>query len=198
MAYLPVAQDTPWQKSDEIDLSRSAVLVVDVLGGSNEVLPVLADMVANSVAIVEAARAAGVPVIFADDAHVPGLDRELELWGDHGIAGTEDAKPAAAFEVGEGDYVIPKRRYDAFFQTDLDLTLRELGVDTLIVVGADTNICVLQTLAGAYFRAYKTIVAADATAPFLIGTQEYGLEYFSRCYDSRVVDTARVLSYLAA
>lgn len=198
MAYLPVAQDTPWQKSDEIDLSRSAVLVVDVLGGSNEVLPVLADMVANSVAIVEAARAAGVPVIFADDAHVPGLDRELELWGDHGIAGTEDAKPAAAFEVGEGDYVIPKRRYDAFFQTDLDLTLRELGVDTLIVVGADTNICVFQTLAGAYFRAYKTIVAADATATFLIGTQEYGLEYFSRCYDSRVVDTARVLSYLAA
>ena len=198
MAYLPVAQDTPWQKSDEIDLSRSAVLVVDVLGGSNEVLPVLADMVANSVAIVEAARAAGVPVIFADDAHVPGLDRELELWGDHGIAGTEDAKPAAAFEVGEGDYVIPKRRYDAFSQTDLDLTLRELGVDTLIVVGADTNICVLQTLAGAYFRAYKTIVAADATATFLIGTQEYGLEYFSRCYDSRVVDTARVLSYLAA
>lgn len=198
MAYLPVAQDTPWQKSDEIDLSRSAVLVVDVLGGSNEVLPVLADMVANSVAIVKAARAGGVPVIFADDAHVPGLDRELELWGDHGIAGTEDAKPAAAFEVGEGDYVIPKRRYDAFFQTDLDLTLRELGVDTLIVVGADTNICVLQTLAGAYFRAYKTIVAADATATFLIGTQEYGLEYFSRCYDSRVVDTARVLSYLAA
>ena len=198
MAYLPVAQDTPWQKSDEIDLSRSAVLVVDVLGGSNEVLPVLADMVANSVAIVKAARAAGVPVIFADDAHVPGLDRQLELWGDHGIAGTEDAKPAAAFEVGEGDYVIPKRRYDAFFQTDLDLTLRELGVDTLIVVGADTNICVLQTLAGAYFRAYKTIVAADATATFLIGTQEYGLEYFSRCYDSRVVDTARVLSYLAA
>lgn len=198
MAYLPVAQDTPWQKSDEIDLPRSAVLVVDVLGGSNEVLPVLADMVANSVAIVKAARAAGVPVIFADDAHVPGLDRELELWGDHGIAGTEDAKPAAAFEVGEGDYVIPKRRYDAFFQTDLDLTLRELGVDTLIVVGADTNICVLQTLAGAYFRAYKTIVAADATATFLIGTQEYGLEYFSRCYDSRVVDTARVLSYLAA
>ena len=198
MAYLPVAQDTPWQNSDEIDLSRSAVLVVDVLGGSNEVLPVLADMVANSVAIVKAARAAGVPVIFADDAHVPGLDRELELWGDHGIAGTEDAKPAATFEVGEGDYVIPKRRYDAFFQTDLDLTLRELGVDTLIVVGADTNICVLQTLAGAYFRAYKTIVAADATATFLIGTQEYGLEYFSRCYDSRVVDTARVLSYLAA
>ena len=79
------------------------MLVVDVLGGSNEVLPVLADMVANSVAIVKAARAAGVPVIFADDAHVPGLDRELELWCEHGIAGTVDAKPADSFVLGDVD-----------------------------------------------------------------------------------------------
>ena len=198
MAYLPVAQETPWQQSDSIDLSKTAVLVVDVLGGSNPVLPVLEEMVANSAAIAKAARAAGVPVIFSDDAHIPGLDRELELWGDHGIAGTEDAQPAAVLGACEGDYIIPKRRYDGFFQTDLDLTLHELGVDTLVVVGADTNICVLQTLAGAYFRGYKTVVVADATATFLIGTQEQGLEYFTRCYDSRVVDTARVLGYLAA
>ncbi len=198
MAYLPTAQDTIWQQSDSIDLAKTAVLVVDVLGGSNPVLPVLEEMVANSAAITKAARAAGVPVVFVDDAHIPGLDRELELWGEHGIADTEDAQPAAALEPCDSDYIIPKRRYDGFFQTDLDLTLRELGVDTLIVVGADTNICVLQTLAGAYFRGYKTIVAADATATFLIGTQEAGLEYFSRCYDSRVVDTASVLGYLAA
>lgn len=198
MTYLPVAQDTAWQRSDDMDLSKTAVLVVDVLGGSGAVVPGLEEMAANSVSIVRAARAAGVPVIFANDAHIPGLDRELELWGEHGIAGTDAAAPLAAFEVRKGDYVVPKRRYDAFFQTDLDLTLRELGVDTLVVVGADTNICVLQTLAGAYFRGYKTIVAADATATFLIGTQEQGLEYFSRCYDSRVVDTDRVLGYLAA
>lgn len=196
MAYIPVAQETPWQQSDDIDLSKTAVLVVDVLGGSGEMLPALEDMARNSVAIVNAARAASVPVVFACDAHVPGLDRELELWGPHGIAGSDDARPLDAFDVRETDFVIPKRRYDAFFQTDLDLTLRELGVDTLIVVGADTNICVLQTLAGAYFRAYKSIVAADATATFLIGTQQAGLEYFSRCYDSRVVDTERVLGYL--
>ena len=77
------------------------------------------------------------------------------------------------------------------------MTLRELGVDTIIAVGCDTNICVLQTLAGAYFNGYKTVVAADACATFLIGTQEAGLEYFSRCYDSRVVATDTVLEYLA-
>ena len=76
------------------------------------------------------------------------------------------------------------------------MTLRELGVDTLIAVGCDTNICVLQTLAGAYFRGYKTIVPADATATFLVGTQEGGLEYFARCYDSRVTTTESVLEKL--
>lgn len=198
MPYLPQAQDTPWQQSDEIDLTRTAVLVIDVLGGSEGVIEPLEQMAANSVAIVKAARAKGVPVVFANDAHVKAYDRELELWGDHGLAGTQGSVPLDAFELEEGDICIPKRRYDAFFGTDLDLTLRELGVDTLIAVGCDTNICVLQTLAGAYFRGYRTIVAADATATFLVGTQEAGLEYFTRCYDSRVVDTAHVLSaYLA-
>lgn len=197
MTYLPVAQKTPWQQSNEVDLSKTAVLVIDVLGGEDGVVPGLEAMADNSVAIVKAARAKGVPVIFTNDAHIPGLDKEIELWGEHGIVNTQGGTPLAAFEVCDSDYIIPKRRYNGFFQTDLDLTLRELGVDTIIAVGCDTNICVLQTLAGAYFLGYKSIVAADATGTFLIGTQEAGLEYFSRCYDSRVVDTATVLDYLA-
>ena len=198
MAYLPVTQQTAWQQSDQIDLAKTAVLVVDVLGGEGGVVPGLEAMAENAAAIAKAARKAGVPVVFSCDAHVPGLDKELELWGEHGIAGTDAAQPLALLEAGAGDYIVPKRRYDGFFQTDLDLTLRELGADTLIVCGADTNICVLQTLAGAYFRTYKTVVAADACGTFLIGTQEAGLEYFSRCYDSRVVSTATVLGYLEA
>ncbi|MCI9129031.1 MAG: cysteine hydrolase [Eggerthellaceae bacterium] len=197
MAYLPVAQDTEWQRSNEVDLTKTAVLVVDVLGGSEGATPGLEDMAENCRRIVSAAHDANVPVIFSCDAHIPGLDRELELWGEHGIRGTEAAKPLSLLEPQEDDLIIPKRRYDGFFQTDLDLTLRELGVDTLLVCGCDTNICVLQTLAGAYFRTYKTVVAADACATFLIGTQEDGLDYFTRCYDSRVVDTDVVLGYLS-
>ena len=197
MAYLPESQSTPWQQSNEIDLSRTAVLVVDVLGGSGGVVPGLEEMADNAVRIVKAARVAGVPVVFSNDAHIAGIDKEIELWGEHGIAGTDSARPLDAFEVQEGDYVVPKRRYDGFFQTDLDLTLRELGVDTLIAFGCDTNICVLQTLAGAYFRGYKTVVAADACGTFLVGTQEQGLDYFTRCYDSRVIDTDAVIACLS-
>ena len=196
MTYLPQAQTTAWQQTDEFDAAKTAVLVIDVLGGDGDVLPGLEEMVKNAERICSAARAAGMPVIFSCDAHLAGVDRELELWGDHGIKGTDAARPVASLGVCEDDFIVPKRRYDGFFQTDLDLLLRELGVDTLIAFCADTNICVLQTLAGAYFRTYKSIVAADACATFLIGTQEAGLEYFSRCYDSRVVTTEKVLEYL--
>lgn len=196
MAYIPQAQQTKWQQTDELDVSRTAVVVIDVLGGADGPIPALEEMANNCFKIVKAARAKKVPVIFVNDAHIPGLDREIELWGEHGIRGTQGSVPLDGFEVASSDYIIPKRRYNAFFQTDLDLTLRELGVDTIIAVGCDTNICVMQTLAGAYFLGYKTVVPSDATATFLIGDQESGLEYFTRCYDSRVVDTAKVLEYL--
>ena len=189
MTYLPQAQQTPWQQSEGLNLSKTAVLVIDVLGGEGGVVPGLETMAENAVCIVKAAREKGLPVVFLNDAHLLGIDKELELWGDA-------AQPLKTFDLQESDFIIPKRRYNGFFQTDLDLTLRELGVDTLIAFGCDTNICVLQTLAGAYFLGYKTVVPADACGTFLIGTQEQGLEYFSRCYDSRVVDTETVLGYL--
>lgn len=198
MAYMPVAQQTTWQTSNEIDLSSTAILVIDVLGGTDPIPEAFAEPIGACVSIVKAARAKGVPVIFSDDNHIPAYDREIELWGEHGIRGTQGGEPVASFDLQPSDIVIPKRRYDGFFQTDLDLTLRELGVDTLIAVGADANICVLQTLAGAYFRGYKTIVPADAVWTFLVGTYEGALEYYTRCYDTRVVESKTILEdYLA-
>jgi nicotinamidase-related amidase len=198
MAYMPVAQQTAWQTSNDIDLSSTAILVIDVLGGTDPIPEAFAEPIGACVSIVKAARAKGVPVIFSDDNHIPAYDREIELWGEHGIRGTQGSEPVAAFDLQPSDIVIPKRRYDGFFQTDLDLTLRELGVDTLIAVGADANICVLQTLAGAYFRGYKTIVPADAVWTFLVGTYEGALEYYTRCYDTRVVESKTILEdYLA-
>lgn len=193
--YIPKHQNTPWQTNNDIDLKRTAILVIDLLGGSQGVIDSLKEAVKNAVKLVNAARNANVPIIFSNDAHLLNIDNELKLWGDHGIKDSEAAKVLDEFKVQETDYIVPKRRYNGFFQTDLDLLLRELNVDTLIVCGADTNICVLQTLAGAYFLNYKTIVAADACATFLIGNQEQGLEYFSKCYDSRVILTEEVLKY---
>lgn len=193
--YIPKHQNTPWQTNNDIDLKRTAILVIDLLGGSQGVIDSLKEAVKNAVSIVNEARKINMPIIFSNDAHLLNVDNELKLWGNHGIKDSEAAKVLDEFDLQKTDYIVTKRRYNGFFQTDLDLLLRELNVDTLIVCGADTNICVLQTLAGAYFLNYKTIVAADACATFLIGNQEQGLEYFSKCYDSRVILTEEVLKY---
>lgn len=184
----------------ELEKNAAALLVIDAIEavGEDSLYDPDAATAAYRTAVaraVAACHAAGVPVIFCNDAHVRGLDRELELWGEHGIAGESRIFPEV--EVGEGDIVIPKRRYSGFFQTDLDLTLRELGVTTVIAVGADTNICVLHTLADAYFNNYASVVVTDATMTFLCGTQEGALEHCEKCYGSTLVTVAELEAALA-
>jgi nicotinamidase-related amidase len=144
---------------------------------------------------VDAFHEAGLPVIYCNDSHIKGLDRELDLWGDHGLRAQTRIFPE--IDVREGDLLIPKRRYSGFFQTDLDLTLRELDVTRVFAVGADSNICVLHTLADAYFLGYDSVVVEDATMTFLCGTQEGAIEHFEKCYGSQIVRSADLPAMLA-
>ena len=186
-----------------IDTTTTALLVVDVLVAcaADAVYAPQGDEARfndNCVRMVRAARAAGLPVIFANDDHIEGVDKELELWGPHGIHGQVTNLPALEAGSGERDFVVTKRRYSGFFGTDLDLLLRELGVRTLIAVGCDTNICVLHTLADAYYLGYATVVAEDATRTFLCGTQEAALEHFVKCFGSRIATTDELVAELSA
>ena len=67
--------------------------------------------------------------------------------------------------------------------------LADGGVDTLICCGMDTNICVKHTVADAYFNNFNIIVVEDATATFLVGDQESGLDYMKTCYAAKIIDT---------
>ncbi|WP_288221066.1 cysteine hydrolase family protein [uncultured Adlercreutzia sp.] len=174
-----------------IDRAKCALLVIDELGdpAGTPLEPVLLPAIQQTAKLTKAARAAGMPVIFTNDAHLPGIDRELALWGAHGIAGTPEAQTSPLLDPQPSDYVVEKRRYSGFFQTGLLLLLNELDVDTLICCGMDTNICVKHTVADAYFNNFNIVVVGDATATFLVGNQEEGLEYMKVCYAAKVVDT---------
>jgi nicotinamidase-related amidase len=170
-----------------MELEKPAILVVDMLNdfvtGSlgcergQAIVPATAEL-------LNAARECGIPVIFCNDAHIKDIDIELKLWGDHAIAGTEGAQVIPELNLGEGDYVVPKRRYSGFFQTDLDILLRELGIKTCIMTGLHAHMCVRHTSADAYQLGYKVVVAKEATDSFTEQDYKSGLEYLKTCYDA--------------
>lgn len=180
-------------------LDNPAVLVVDMLNdfvtGALACDPGKA-IVPATVELADAARAAGVPVIFCNDAHIKGVDRELSIWGDHAIAGTEGAAVIPELKVSDKDYVVPKRRYSGFFQTDLDILLRELGVKTVIMTGLHTHMCVRHTSADAFCLGYDVVVAKDATASFTEEEYLSGLAYLKTCYGAEAYSNGELISAL--
>jgi len=122
--------------------------------------------------LLTAARRASVPIFFTRyslNADYSDAGLLLELFPaikDAGgmIRGTWDADIVEALAPRDGEHVIDKTRYSAFYGTDLERQLGELGVDSLIVCGVTTNICVESTVRDAFFRDIRVIVPSDGTA----------------------------------
>ncbi|MCH5157358.1 MAG: cysteine hydrolase [Clostridiales bacterium] len=170
---------------------KQAILVVDMLNdfvtGALKCDRGLA-IVPKTAQLLNGARKAGIPVIFCNDAHIKGVDHELKLWGDHAIAGTKGAEVIPELGLCDKDYVVPKRRYSGFFHTDLDLLLKELGVDTVIMTGLHTHMCVRHTSADAYCLGYDVVVAKDATDCFTQEDYDYGIKYLVETYGAVITD----------
>lgn len=175
---------------------KQAVLVVDMLNdfvtGALKCDRGLA-IVPKTAELLRGARQAGVPVIFCNDAHRKNIDHELKLWGDHAIVGTEGAQVIPQLELCDADYVVPKRRYSGFFHTDLDLLLKELGVDTVILTGLHAHMCVRHTAADAYQLGYDVVVAKDATDSFTKEDYDYGIKYLADTYGAVITDVDSLL-----
>ena len=149
-------------------LNHPAILVVDML--NDFVTGALAcdrgkAIVPATARLLRAAREKGVPVIFCNDAHIPGIDRELIIWGDHALAGTPGAQVIPELEVCDKDYIVPKRR-----------------VKTVIMTGLHAHMCVRHTSADAFCLGYDVVVAKEATDSFTEEDYIGGLAYLKTCY----------------
>ena len=123
-----------------------------------QITPVIQSELARS-------RAAGELVVYLTDNHLPA-DAEFTMFPPHAVVGTKGAEIVPEVAPAPGDIVIPKRRYSGFFGTDLDITLRERGVDMLRLVGDCTNICVLYTAADARNLGYAVEVVERGVTSF--------------------------------
>ncbi|MCD8194977.1 MAG: cysteine hydrolase [Coprobacillus sp.] len=154
-------------------------------------------IVPNVKKLVLKAREKNVPVIFACDSHLKGIDKEFELWGEHAVKDSEGAKIIKDLDYNpDKDYVIYKRRYSAFFRTDLDILLNELGVNSLIFVGVHTHICVQHTVADAYYLGYKIIVLNDGTTAFTQENHDQAIKFMSSMYGADIINTDQILKKL--
>lgn len=166
---------------------KTALVVVDIQQGGAApasesgiaVMDGYADMAARAELLVDAARAAGLPVIFVQELHRPdGVDFGRELDGDEGIHCVEGAAATELWPTlrpGPGDYYVPKRRYSAFFGTDMDILLRGLGSDTLVLIGSLTDVCIHYTFADAHQRDFHARVVEDCVIGSSMAAHEASL-----------------------
>ena len=155
---------------------RPALLVIDIQEGcfhSGEDaaiphMPGYAERMNRALAVIDKARACGVPVIFVQEAHRRDLvdfGRELDGVEDvHCLEGNPGTEFAARLGVGAEDYTIKKRRYSCFFGTDLEILLKGLGAETLIMVGGLTDVCVHYTFVDGHQHDYFCRVVEDCVA----------------------------------
>lgn len=136
--------------------------------------------------LCEKARKAGIPVLYANDSHQAEIDKEFKVWGPHAVEGTKGAEIIDELKPEKGDYIVPKKTYSAFFQTPMELILRELGVDTLIITGWQADCCCRHTSADAFFRGFGIVVPKETTDTTTEEGYVGGLEYMKNIYGAEI------------
>jgi ureidoacrylate peracid hydrolase len=177
----------------EIDLQSIAIMVIDMQnafvsnGGFFNLMDVDISQSQKIIGpikkITSAARAKLIKVIYVTYRYSPDLremgNRSLSNWYKQGVSyqehpewedkflirGTWGAEIVKELEPQEGDILVEKLKYSAFFSTDIDVILEALAVKYLAFLGVATNICVEASLRDAYYRSYFPILISDATAP---------------------------------
>jgi nicotinamidase-related amidase len=147
-----------------------AVIIVDMLEGNlgsertgkreeEKIIAPVADF-------LKECRILSIPVIFACDSF---LQDDFIFQGrmkPHAIRGTNGTRPIPDLEPQPSDIILEKRRFSAFFKTDLDQTLRTLHVDTVAIGGINTHFCVLATAFDAVCHDFTTIILEDMSAAY--------------------------------
>lgn len=182
---------------------KAVLIVVDMLNDFFERSPVLAmqrsRLVAGTNLLARTFHSSGLPVVWVRQEFAPDLhDAFLEMRTNKAsitIAGTPGCQLLPELEHSSADPVIVKKRYSAFFGTDLDAQLAKIRPDALVIAGVNTHACVRMTAIDAYQRDYDVIVAAECVASSDPEHHNVTLRYLDGNI-ARVLTTADVLGLI--
>lgn len=186
-------------------MPRITLLIIDMLNDFFQQQAVLNEqrhrLVESINALTEAFRNHRQPIIWVRQEFEPDLhDAFLDMRKKNAqltIAGTEGSGLLPELALGPEDKIIVKKRYSAFFRTDLDEVLREQQPELLVVGGINTHACVRTTVIDAYQRDYEVVVASECIASYDEAHHEITKRYLDGGI-SRLLPNSEIIRMLAS
>ncbi len=169
-------------------MKKRALLIIDMQNdfgadeapmhcqGASDTIPVINEA-------LKIAKEKNIPIFHIYQEHkvdMSDFGRELECSKPHCIAGSWGAKFIEAINIDNSDYFILKKRFSSFFQTDLDLMLRGLGIEEIILGGIATDGCVRATAVDAHQLGYYFKLLKNGTAGAIKESHEDSIKYLCR------------------
>jgi len=195
------------ERIGRVDLSRSALLVIDVqndfchpdggLGKRGISTDAAQAMAKHTAVLIDMARAAMLTVIYAKTIHAAWTDSAswIRRHQDRGLelcrAGSWGAEFYGLSPLPD-EPVIVKHRYDAFHGTDLELILRARGIEGLLLAGVATNICVETTAREAFVRDYSLTLVEDCLAGSSDAEHHASLQTLKKYFDAFVMSAQQI------
>lgn len=191
-----------------IDLQRDFLDADGFIGSQGDDITIMRAIIPNAVALINAARSAGIPVIHTREGYAPDLSDMHAMKRERGVAGRSgplgrflirgepghahiaECRPAA------GELIVDKPGFGSFYRTDLEQTLNDRGIDRLILFGVTTQCCVSSTLREAVDRGLQCLTVEDACAATTPELHNAAIQmiYGENNLFGWVSDTARVLA----
>ncbi|MFB3924566.1 MAG: cysteine hydrolase family protein [Syntrophales bacterium] len=165
---------------------KPAVVVVDMLEDSfneehgNPVTPFAKSIVPGINRLTGIARNRGIPVVFSMDSFLPGDFIFKGKMKEHSIRGTEGAKVYHGLLQTDNDIYSHKRRFSAFYKTDLDQTLRLYNVDTVALAGINSHWCVLSSALDALANDFQAYIIEDCCASYSAKVHQAAMDIYRK------------------
>ena len=179
------------------DNSAAALLLIDLISDfdfpDGERLAAKAEAIAPALAELKArARTMRIPAIYVND-NFGRWTSDFRRLVDHCAAdGSRGRLIARTLAPDDNDYFVLKPKHSGFFSTTLELLLRYLHAQTLIVAGLTTDVCVMFTANDAYMREYRLWVPGDCCATVESRDHEYALDYMRRVLTANIAPSAAI------
>ena len=202
-----VKLEVPW----EFERDRSALIVIDmqndfVREGAIMEVPEARRQIPRIKKLIDCCREMKVPVIYTmqvvDPVLCPLEVIKIPFLKNAGMReGTEGVEIINELAPQPGDIIIKKRRFSAFYNTELELVLNNIRgqgqVDTLIICGTVTNICCESTVRDAFFRDYKVVFGSDINSALDEDAHNATLRNVKQIF-GRVMDCESIIEALKA